>query len=115
MNVPRPMWYPSKDYELQSIPITHGYPFPVEQPMKRVWTFPSRIGLMVEALFTNKVTAVSRFSILTKENVLDFYKDKKLKCKMSILSLIVSSPFYKGGYLIVKIIQKISNVVNSMK
>jgi len=115
MNVPRPMWYPSKDYELQSIPITHGYPYPVEQPMKRVWPFFSRVGLIVEAVFSNKVTSVSRFSILSQENVAGLYEDKMLSCKLFFLSLIVSSPFYRGGNLIVKFMRMISNLVGLIK
>ena len=94
MEVPRPMWYPSKDYDFQTIPITHGYPFPIDQPMKRVWPLPSRVGLMIKACFTSKITSFSRFSILSKDNVADLYEDKKLSYKLSLLSLIVSSPFY---------------------
>ena len=116
MDAPRPMWYPTEDYDFQSIPITYGYPFPIERPMKRVWTFPSRIGLMVEAFFTNKVTAISKFSILTKDNVVDLYEDKRLKRKLIALSFIVSCPFYQGGRgLVMRIIKKISKLVGVVK
>lgn len=79
MNPPRPMWYPAKDYNFTSIAKTYDYPFPIKGPTKRVWREASRVGLMVKAEVSDKLTVSERFSVLRSDNVADLYENRKLK------------------------------------
>lgn len=117
MSVPRPMWYPSKEYDHKTIPITYDYPFPIKQPLKRVWKEASRVGLMVEFTISNtkKINISSRLSVLRKDNIVELYTNKKLDRKLFLLSTIVSSPFYNGGDLIGKIMGKVNRLLLLIK
>jgi len=97
MKPPRPMWYPLDDYDLSTIKTTPNYPFPIKQPMKRVWGKASRVGLMVETVVSNKLYISERFSVLRSDNIADIYENKKLKCILSLMGLLVHTPFYRGG------------------
>lgn len=114
MNSPRPIWYPESDYDLTSIETTYDYPFPVTKPLKRVWRDFSRIGLMVSVIVADKLVATKQYSILKKDNIIDLYNDKSLNYKMSILAILIKTPFYCGGiYLnrIKAILYKISKLI----
>lgn len=103
MNKPRPIWYPEKDYDFASIETTYDYPFPVTKPLKRVWRNFSRIGLMVCVDVNNNMITTKQNTILQKDNILDLYKKQKNDFKMCILSILIKSPFYRGGIYLNKI------------
>ena len=52
MYPPRPIWYPSVVGDNHSMNITYDYPFPIKNPLKRVWREASRVGLMVEVVIS---------------------------------------------------------------
>lgn len=102
MKPPRPMWYPADDYDFSSIVKTYDYPFPIEEPMKRVWREFSRMGLMVEAAVADKLMVSEHFSVLRNDNVIDMFANRKLRCKLFILGIFVRFPLYKGGVIVGK-------------
>lgn len=99
MAPPRPIWYPSEDeIELGLIRQTFDYPFPVTEPMKRVWRNFSRIGMLAEIVIGKNVIASWRTTYLGKNNKLDFYsKQQRLRMKLYLIRLFVETSWYDGG------------------
>ena len=115
INTPRPIWYPDKNHtDLDSIPVTYNYPFPVTQPLRRNWTESSRIGLAVDAqIDSTSLSSCGRFTYLTKDNILTLKDSRFPTIKLSIIGHFALSPFYDGGKLLAlikRIIRKISKV-----
>ena len=115
MYPPRPIWYPSVVGDNHSMNITYDYPFPIKNPLKRVWREASRVGLMVEVVISKDFNISSRLSILRRDNIVELYTNKKLDRKLSLLSIIVSSPLYNGGTLIGKLMAKVNSLLFLIK
>lgn len=70
MQPPRPMWYPDVSVDRSAIPRVDDYPFPIEQPVCRVWSSLSRYSRVVEMLVGKKNLSVkSHFTHTSSENV----------------------------------------------
>lgn len=110
INVPRPIWYPDKSYDISSIETTYEYPFPVRKPLKRVWKSFSRIGMVVELQCDSAVRSESKFTVLSKDNIISLTKDFSLECKLKLIGILVRLPFYNGGKYIVKAIRCVRRI-----
>lgn len=49
MRPPRPIWYPERGEDLQAFPVVYDYPFPISEPVRRVWNSVSRYGYCLDA------------------------------------------------------------------
>ena len=70
MQPPRPVWYPDASVDRSAIPRDEEYPFPIEQPICRVWKPLSRYSRAVEMQVGKKSLSVkSHFTHTSSENV----------------------------------------------
>ena len=102
---PRPFYYPRTTEELINMPKCINYPMSVANPVVCVWGKDSRIGMAVEALIDDPITARTRFVKMGYNNILCFYrsyskvKDYLLSFLVSpILNTITRMPFYDIFY-----------------
>lgn len=73
MYPPRPMWYPESPEEINGVKEVVGYPYPIHQPIKRVWNSVSRFGCTVGLeLDARKMRVSIRYVSLSDSNVESF-------------------------------------------
>lgn len=78
MYPPRPIWYPDDSEDLSQIKEVVGYPFPIEEPIKQVWSPQSRYGCMIEMNISERgMGGRIRFVHLSSDNVLGLSKGEK--------------------------------------
>lgn len=104
MTPPRPIWYPNEnEIELRSIKITYDYPFPMKEPLKRVWRNFSRIGEIAEISIGKKSHISCKTTYLTADNILSFYSQPlRLRMKLYFIKLFIKTPWYDGGTVMMK-------------
>ncbi|MBQ7787339.1 MAG: CapA family protein [Alistipes sp.] len=110
MMPPRPIFYPPEE-DIQNIKTTYTYPYPITEPLKRVWKDNSRLGMVAEVEFGKEIIVKDRYLQLDENNILDFYNSKRLSIKLWIIGILVKMPFYYGG----RIVMKALNVVKKIK
>lgn len=96
MHPPRPIYYPKED-EIPNIKTTYIYPFPITEPLKRVWRPQSRLGMVAEVEISNKMRVSDKYLVLDSNNVLCAYNNKKSKLKLKMIGSLVKLPFYNEG------------------
>lgn len=108
MKPPRPIYYPSE--ELKNIKITQEYPYPIMEPLKRVWKNKSRLGMGVELLIDKDIKIRDRFFLLDNNNILQLYKNQFLTLKLKIIGAFIKTPLYNGGKNMTKILSIIGRL-----
>lgn len=113
INAPRPIWYPDKTCDIDALPVTNGYPFPVTTPLKRVWKDFSREGLIVTA-HTNKDRIIDnyRFIKLSHGNKLKFHSNYSLSLKLKVIGWLIPTSIYKEGRYYNGLKNKIKSLLN---
>jgi Putative enzyme of poly-gamma-glutamate biosynthesis (capsule formation) len=70
MRPPRPIWYPSREENLDSLKDVVGYPFPIKEPIRQVWNPISRYGCIVALDFEeDRCTTSIKYVHLSESNV----------------------------------------------
>lgn len=103
MTPPRPIWYPNTSYLGANIATTFDYPFPITEPMKRVWRKSSRIGILAEICIDDTISTQHKFALLNGNNILDLAEDKKLSRRLKLIGTLVKMPLYNGGKFIMRL------------
>jgi len=114
MAPPRPIFYPEPK-DIKNIKTTYTYPFPITEPLRRVWLNKSRIGMGVEVHFGDKIKFKEQLLILDNDNVLQLYHSRKVTCKLWLIGKIVQMPFYHGGKLFNAILCRVSRIKHCIK
>lgn len=114
MAPPRPIFYPSMD-EISNIKTTDIYPYPITEPLKRVWKSFSRVGLVVEVEISKKLHISNKYILLDSNNVLRTYKNLRLAIKLTLIGFCVKLPFYNQLRSVTKIIQIFVGLKNKLK
>lgn len=91
----RPVCYPSKE-DMATIPTVLGYPKYPERSLKSVWRFKNRVGAMCLMTIAESISSASLQLIIMSDNcVTHLHQDKKLIRKLSRISILLKTPFYK--------------------
>ena len=113
MHPPRPIYYPMEE-EIPNIKTSYTYPFPVTEPLKRVWKPQSRLGMVAEVEISNKIRVTDKYLVLDSNNVLYPYSNKMLELKLKLIGALVKLPFYNEGKYIAlakRIVAKIKRTI----
>ena len=97
MYPPRPIWYPESLEEINGIKEVVGYPYPIHQPIKRVWNTVSRFGCTVGLELDNhRMKVSSRYVSLSDSNVVSFsdLTPEMHRC-LRRCGLTISSAFFR--------------------
>ena len=110
MAPPRPIWYPCEnDVEMGQIKITNDYPFPVKEPLKRIWRNFSRIGMIAEISIGSRLKVSWNTVRLAESNRLSFYpRPLKFKIKLYLIELFIQMPWYDGGKFVMNVRELLS-------
>ena len=102
MYPPRPIWYPDKNFDLDSIEDVVGYPFPIKSPMKQIWNLRSRVGMLVEINIEKALSANYKLTFLNKNNIITLYNKGVIRkqYRLLIYGLLIKLPFYSMIYYI---------------
>lgn len=111
MSPPRPIFYPKVE-NIKNIKTTYFYPFPITEPLKRVWPNKSRIGMGVEMELGEKIKLKDQLLLLDTNNILQLYHSKIITLKLWIIGKIIKMPLYRGGKFITAILSRIVKVKN---
>lgn len=104
----RPIWYPNITIDLSQIKSVCDYPFPIEEPMKRVWSEFSRQGVTISlSLSRNRINVTKKNVRLSKSNILDFTNlDKALQHELNKSRIMMRCRLFN---LFVRCINMITN------
>lgn len=111
MQPPRPIWYPDANEDLTSIEPLEDYPFPVEKPIKRVWSSYSRYGCVADFDIYAKSVGVSRKYVhLSLDNVLSLSE-----LDTDLDRLLCRESFYIRHEFVGRVVKSFRRMMNSKR
>lgn len=105
---PRSTYYPHRDFNLSTLPVTLSYPY-VEMPTLKLWKPKARIGMMVQSDGKQVAYKLTRLSAHQCVEMLN--RDGRIHFKLKCISTIMSFGLYSPFYFVVRVVRRLNSLL----